>query len=66
MNTLGVAMGCDIVRVGFEDNIYLPDGKPARHNYQLVEAMARIARDCGRDVATVDEAKEIFGIRRKS
>jgi 3-keto-5-aminohexanoate cleavage enzyme len=66
MNTLGVAMGCDIVRVGFEDNIYLPDGKPARHNYQLVEAMARIARDCGRDVATVDEAKEIFGIRRRS
>ena len=64
MNTLGVAMGCDIVRVGFEDNIYLPDGKPAKHNHELVAAMARIARDFGREVATVDEAREIFGITR--
>jgi 3-keto-5-aminohexanoate cleavage enzyme len=62
MNIVGTAMGCDIVRVGFEDNIYLPDGTPARHNYQLVEAMARIARDLGREVATVEDAKEIFGI----
>lgn len=62
MNTLGVAMGCDIVRVGFEDNIYLPDGKPAKHNHELVAAMARIARDFGREVASVDEAREIFGI----
>ena len=63
MNALGVAMGCDIVRVGFEDNIYLPNGKPAQHNYQLVEAMARIAHEFGREVATVEEAREIFGIR---
>ena len=60
---LGVAMGCDIVRVGFEDNIYLPDGRPARHNHELVAAMARIARDFGREPATTDEAREIFGIR---
>jgi 3-keto-5-aminohexanoate cleavage enzyme len=64
MNALGVAMGCDIVRVGFEDNIYLPNGEPARHNYQLVEAMARIARDFGREVASVDEARAILGIAR--
>ncbi len=62
MNTVGVAMGCDIVRVGFEDNIYLPDGRPAKHNHELVAAMARIARDLGREVATVDEARGIFGI----
>ncbi len=43
MNTIGVAMGCDIVRVGFEDNIYLPDGRPAQRNDQLVDAMAKIA-----------------------
>ena len=55
-------MGCDIVRVGFEDNIYLPNGRPARRNDQLVEAMARIAGDLGREVATVDEAREIFGL----
>ncbi len=64
MNTLGVAMGCDIVRVGFEDNIYLPDERPAKHNYELVEAMASISKSLGREVATVDEAREIFGIRR--
>ena len=63
MNTLGTAMGCDIVRVGFEDNIYLPNGQAAQHNHQLVEAMARIARDLGREVATVDEARQIFGIQ---
>lgn len=62
MNTVGVAMGCDIVRVGFEDNIYLPDGRSARHNHELVAAMARIARDLGREVATPAEAREIFGI----
>jgi uncharacterized protein (DUF849 family) len=45
-------MGCDIVRVGFEDNIYLPEERPARHNHELVAVMARIANDLGREVAT--------------
>lgn len=63
MNTLGVLMGCDIVRVGFEDNIYLPNGRAAQHNHQLVEAMARIAREFGREPATVDEAKAVFGLK---
>ncbi len=62
MNTLGMAMGCDIVRVGFEDNIYLPDGKPARHNHELVHATAQIARALGREVASVEDAREIFGL----
>ena len=55
IGAIGMLMGCDFVRVGFEDNIYLPDGRPARHNYQLVEAIVRLARefgartgDCGR------------------
>jgi 3-keto-5-aminohexanoate cleavage enzyme len=63
MNTLGVAMGCDIVRVGFEDNIYLPDGRPAKHNYELVRAMAQIAGHFGREAACVEDARQIFGIR---
>jgi len=53
------------LRVGFEDDIYLPDGEPARHNHELVAAMARIARDFGREPATTDEAREIFGIHRQ-
>ncbi len=64
MNTLGAALGCDIVRVGFEDSIYLPNGKPARHNFEVVEAMARIAQDVGREIATVEEARQILGIAR--
>jgi 3-keto-5-aminohexanoate cleavage enzyme len=62
MNTVGVIMGCDIVRVGFEDNIYLPNGQPAKRNYQLVEAMADIARKFGREPATVADARQVFNI----
>ena len=65
MSILGASMGCDIVRIGFEDNIYLPDGRPARRNYELIEAMAEIARDIGREVATVDDAREIFGLGKR-
>jgi 3-keto-5-aminohexanoate cleavage enzyme len=63
MSILAASMGCDIVRVGFEDNIYLPNGRPAKSNAELVEAMVRIARDLGREVATVDEARTIFGLK---
>ncbi|HXP74128.1 MAG TPA: 3-keto-5-aminohexanoate cleavage protein [Stellaceae bacterium] len=62
MNTVGVLMGCDIVRVGFEDNIHLPDGRTARRNYELVEAMGDISRKFGREPATVAEARSVFNI----
>jgi 3-keto-5-aminohexanoate cleavage enzyme len=62
MNALGAALGCDIVRVGFEDNVILPNGKPARHNFEMVEAMVRIATDHGREIATVEEARQMLGV----
>jgi len=62
MCILAASLGFDIVRLGFEDNIYLPDGKPAERNYQLVAAMAKIAKDLGREVATVADAREMFGL----
>lgn len=62
MNTVAVIMGCDIARVGFEDNIYLPNGKPAQHNYELVGAMADIAQKFGREPTTVAEARQVFSI----
>lgn len=62
MCVLAASMGCDIVRLGFEDNIYLPDGRPAKHNHELVAAMARIAKDLGREVANVEDARGIFGL----
>ncbi len=58
--TLGVSMGCDLVRVGMEDSIHLPDGRVARNNREMVEAMVKIAALFGRTPASVDEARARF------
>ena len=50
------------VRVGWEDNPYLPDGTPARTNAELVEVIVRIARDMGRELATLEDARDIVGL----
>lgn len=50
------------VRVGWEDNPYLPDGTPARTNAELVELIVRIAREMGREIANIHEAREIVGV----
>jgi 3-keto-5-aminohexanoate cleavage enzyme len=62
MVTLGLSMGCDLVRVGFEDGIHLPDGSVATHNHDMVEAAATIGRLFGMEPATVEEARTRFGI----
>jgi 3-keto-5-aminohexanoate cleavage enzyme len=48
------------VRVGFEDNVYLYKGALATSNAQFVERVVKIAREIGREVATVEEAREIL------
>ena len=48
------------VRVGLEDNFYLPDGGMARSNGDLVARARRMAEDAGRRVATVDEARRML------
>jgi len=60
--TLGLAMGCDLVRVGFEDSIHLPDGTVARDNAEMVRAAAGIATIYGLEPATVEQARARFGI----
>ncbi|MGH7438254.1 MAG: 3-keto-5-aminohexanoate cleavage protein [Polyangiaceae bacterium] len=50
------------VRVGLEDNLYLPGGEMAKSNGDLVAVAARMVRDVGRKVATVDEARAILGL----
>lgn len=52
------------VRTGLEDTFYLPDGEKARSNGELVEALARITREVGREMATAEEARRILGIQR--
>jgi uncharacterized protein (DUF849 family) len=51
------------VRCGLEDNFYMPDGTTqARSNGDLVEVCARMVRDTGRKVASVDEARKILSL----
>lgn len=64
LHAVAMSLGCNITRVGLEDHIYLPNGEIAKNNVQIVESAVRIAKDIGRDIATVDEAKEIMGLPR--
>ena len=56
-----LALGGNI-RVGLEDNLYLPGGEMARSNADVVEIAARMTRDVGRKVASVDEARQILSL----
>ena len=53
------------VRVGVEDNFYLPDGEMAGSNGELIARARRIVEDVGRRAATVDEARELLGTPRR-
>lgn len=54
------------VRVGLEDNFYLPNGEMARSNGDLVEKVAGMCRDVGRMPATVDEARALLTLDARS
>jgi uncharacterized protein (DUF849 family) len=51
------------VRTGLEDTFYLPSGEKAQSNGELVEALAKITREVGREIATADEARQILGLK---
>jgi len=53
------------VRVGLEDNFYLPGGEMARSNGDLIARARRIVEDVGRRVATIAEARELLGTPRR-
>jgi 3-keto-5-aminohexanoate cleavage enzyme len=56
---MAMAMGGN-VRTGLEDTVYYKRGEPAKSNAQLVERMARLAYEVGREPATVEEARAIL------
>ncbi len=56
-----IAMGGH-VRVGIEDNMYYRKGELAASNAQLVERVARIAKEFGRAVADVEETRKILDL----
>jgi 3-keto-5-aminohexanoate cleavage enzyme len=53
------------VRVGLEDNFYLPEGEMARSNGDLIARARRIVEDVGRRVATVGEARDLLGTPKR-
>jgi uncharacterized protein (DUF849 family) len=50
------------IRVGLEDNLYLPDGEMARSNGELVAKARQMTEDVGRRPATVQEARRLLNI----
>jgi 3-keto-5-aminohexanoate cleavage enzyme len=50
------------VRVGLEDNFYLPGGAMARSNGELIAAARQLTEEVGRRPATVEEARGLLGI----
>ena len=60
MNTMAIAMGLH-VRVGIEDTLFGPQGR-AHDHVQQIEKMVRVSRELGREVATGEQAKQIYQI----
>lgn len=55
-------LGGDL-RTGLEDTFYLPNGDKASSNGQLIEAMAKLAVESGRELATPAEARQLLGLK---
>jgi len=53
------------IRVGLEDNLYLPGGEMARSNGELIAKARAMTEDVGRRPATVAEARAMLGITQR-
>ncbi|GAA4276610.1 BKACE family enzyme [Aquimarina mytili] len=65
LSAIAAAMGGNF-RVGLEDNFYLPNGDMAKSNGELVDAGVTLARMIGREIATIEEAREMLNIPTKT
>jgi len=54
------------IRVGLEDNFYLPDGTMARSNGDLIAKARQMTEDVGRRPATVAEARALLGLPERT
>jgi uncharacterized protein (DUF849 family) len=61
MVTAALSLGGSI-RVGLEDNFYLPGGEMARSNGELVGQARRLTEASGRRPATVRQARDLLGL----
>ena len=68
MMLAGLALGCDGLRVGLEDNVMYGKDKDGNKiiatNEMLVKRAVELAKLAGREIATAQEAREILGITR--
>jgi 3-keto-5-aminohexanoate cleavage enzyme len=64
LGVMGVLLGGN-VRVGFEDNVYLSRSVLAKSNAELVAKIARIIKELGKEIASVDDAREILSLKKK-
>ena len=53
------------IRVGLEDNFYLPDGEMARSNGDLIAKARQMTQDAGRRPATIAEARALLGLSER-
>jgi 3-keto-5-aminohexanoate cleavage enzyme len=53
------------IRVGLEDNLYLPGGDMARSNGELIAKARQMTEDIGRRPATVQEARGLLNIPQR-
>jgi uncharacterized protein (DUF849 family) len=54
------------VRVGLEDNFYLPSGEMAGSNGDLIAKARQLTEDVGRRPASVAEAREMLGVPKRA
>jgi uncharacterized protein (DUF849 family) len=53
------------IRVGLEDNLYLPDGQMATSNGELIAKARQMTEDIGRRPASVAEARAMLAIPQR-
>jgi len=54
------------IRVGLEDNLYLPGGEMAKSNGELIAKARQMTEDMGRRPATVAEARAMLSIAQRA
>jgi uncharacterized protein (DUF849 family) len=54
------------IRVGLEDNLYLPSGEMARSNGELIAKARQLTEDLGRRPASVEEARKMLNVPQRT
>lgn len=65
LTVAAIMLGADIVRIGMEDAVYMYPHKneTIRSNGEVVQAVAQIARNLGREIATPEEARRMLDLK---